>query len=178
VGTEARQPPGWVVTRWQPAAAEPGGRRDLASVYRLARDLARDLARILARDLALTGERVPGSDLDLAFGLLFDSRAHRDRDRNVDRDLAHARDPARTVHLRLVQAGSRLSGLRHDFSGEDLHLVDLTGVVLEGVRWDEATRWPPPWQDRIRASSTQHPDGGWQIGRGGTSRDPLAHTRA
>ena len=36
----------------------------------------------------------------------------------------------------------------------DVHTLTLDGVVLEGIRWDDKTRWPADWQERIRRAST------------------------
>ncbi|WP_143671004.1 hypothetical protein [Streptomyces sp. b84] len=39
------------------------------------------------------------------------------------------------------------------FRGADLQLVDLDGVVLEDIRWDSPTGWPPGWEKQIWRAS-------------------------
>ena len=121
-----------------------------ARARRLARALtyAIDNARRIASDVLHTDGRI-GHDFTVGLerDLAVDSRAGR----------ANALDRQR---LRLME-------LRNQFAGADLRRVDLDGLSLDGVRWNEATRWPPRWEATIRAESVRLPEGGWEISRGG-----------
>jgi hypothetical protein len=139
----------------------------LASASDLANDLASTRARPLANDLASASDlasRLAGAS---TLANVLARTLAKDLARTLANDFARNLDLARDRHIKLGRTHDRLKELRHDFTGEDLRHVDLTDVTLEGVRWDEATQWPARWQDTIRASSTPHPDGGWQIGPGG-----------
>ena len=69
-------------------------------------------------------------------------------------------------HLHLKVQASRLWTALSDVTGADLRQSDLGGVPLEGIRWSEATQWPPAWEDSIRARSTavQGEPGVYEIG--------------
>ncbi|MCT2588370.1 hypothetical protein LHJ74_00135 [Streptomyces sp. N2-109] len=70
-------------------------------------------------------------------------------------DLERARARAATL-ARAVDDVERAS---NDFCGIDLHTAQLEGVLLEGIRWDCLTTWPPEWKDRIRQTSTPTDEG-------------------
>ncbi|MFE1769988.1 hypothetical protein [Streptomyces sp. NPDC059008] len=86
----------------------------------------------------------------------------------------------RERYVRLVgfsEAQSRLSAIHEvmdsvqrfiesaadDFSGADLTRVDPGTAYLAWLQWDEATRWRPDWEDRIRRMSVERAPGQYVI---------------
>jgi hypothetical protein len=49
-----------------------------------------------------------------------------------------------------------------------LREVDLTGILLDGIRWSETTQWPDQWVDQIRRDSVLLGGGVYEI-RPGTA---------
>lgn len=115
---------------------------DLVRVRAIAR--ARALARDLARDRGLA--RYLAHDRGLARGLAF--------------DLAHALEYARDLDY-------VLKTLPVDASGADLTGVRVPHLaVLDGVVWDERTRWPSDLRGQITDRSEEIASGVYQV-RGG-----------
>ncbi|MFC0040586.1 hypothetical protein [Actinomadura rayongensis] len=159
----------------------------LGSVLTLenALDLARDLASALDRTLdydrararALDRARGQASDLALALASALD-RA-RARDFTSVLDSARARTLARTLANSLIRARDHARGRARDLmalpvnaSGADLTGIRLTDLAaLDGVMWDEHTRWPPDLRELIAGRSQEVTPGVYQV-RGGTEHDP------
>jgi hypothetical protein len=120
----------------------------------LDRDLVRGLARGLARDRVLV--RALACALDLALTLVRGSDLVRAlaralaRDRGVGEfDRAYTSCLAKDIAVVLVAVT--------DFTTADLTYLDVRNIDdLQGVQWsDVTTRWPPEWEDTIRAASVQ-----------------------
>lgn len=137
-----------------------------------------DLARTLAD--ALTSIRRDAQELvrtlQARIGLDFAADLERDLELGVDRQRGARRARSRATSLILDRERHWLATLRHQFGGADLRAVELDGLALDGVRWDETTRWPARWEAAIRADSVRLPDGGWEIHRGGL-HDPMLDVR-
>lgn len=56
-----------------------------------------------------------------------------------------------------ASASAALMTIANDFLHADVRGVNLSVVLLVGVRWDAATRWPPEWIDRIQRASEEDP---------------------
>ncbi|WUI02833.1 hypothetical protein OHR68_13825 [Spirillospora sp. NBC_00431] len=124
----------------------------------MAFDLTHDLDPALTRNLDLA--------LDLTRNL--------DRACDLDLDLVLARDRARDI-------ARALAALPVDASGADLTEVQVSdralgAGVLDGVVWDEATRWPPSLREFVADRSEEIAAGVCRV-RGGTERDPRAVPR-
>ncbi|MEV5847778.1 hypothetical protein AB0M32_38045 [Streptomyces sp. NPDC051985] len=59
----------------------------------------------------------------------------------------------------LATSAGLLRGASRNFCRADLRHVKLEDVPLQGVCWSAETRWPTPWQDRVRYASVS-------VGRG------------
>lgn len=60
----------------------------------------------------------------------------------------------------LIEARDNLLDTANNFCGADLSDVNLEGVDLVGVRWDNATRWPTSeWAARLYRASVEDPPG-------------------
>ncbi|GAB2965643.1 hypothetical protein [Saccharothrix stipae] len=57
-----------------------------------------------------------------------------------------------------------------DLTGVDLREVDLSGVVLDGIRWSTATTWPPHLREQVEQDSVEVEPGLFEI-RPGPSAD-------
>ncbi|WP_324790434.1 hypothetical protein [Streptomyces sp. H51] len=53
----------------------------------------------------------------------------------------------------LARAVAEVERASNDFVGADLTNVQLDGLLLEGILWDDTTLWPPPWEPRVRRAS-------------------------
>ncbi|MEU0574741.1 hypothetical protein [Dermacoccus nishinomiyaensis] len=84
----------------------------------------------------------------------------------VAQDLADDLDLAHREALSLLGAVASVKEAGTDFRAADLQTMDLTGLPLVGIRWDQETIWPPAWEERIlRASSATDDDlGGLVVG--------------
>ncbi|MEU0207119.1 hypothetical protein ABZ235_02180 [Streptomyces canus] len=145
-------------------------------------DLANSLVRALDRELAL--ELVRTLDADLAADLVraFDSGLDLDAvlDRIHDLDFHGVLDRIRVRTLDLAQALSdaelEVGELADDFEGADLSwVVDLDMAGLGGLRWNEETRWPSRWAERVRRSSREASPGVFVVEptrSGDTARTP------
>lgn len=121
------------------------------------RIFVRTLANDLDLDLDLVRVRALARDLDLARYL-----AH---DRGLALNLAHALEYARDLDY-------VLKTLPVDASGADLTGVRVPHLaVLDGVVWDERTRWPSDLRGQITDRSEEIASGVYQV-RGGTERVP------
>jgi hypothetical protein len=144
--------------------------RDLARVLGLVGDLARDLVRDLDRDLGLaltllrSRGRVRALDLTRALDLaltLVRVRVH-GRDLVLERAVALASNRGADEFDRVYTSGLAndlavvLTAVT-DFTTADLTYLDVRNIDdLQGVQWsDVTTRWPPEWEDTIRAASVQ-----------------------
>ncbi|TYK44013.1 hypothetical protein [Actinomadura decatromicini] len=187
-------------TSWD-AAAPPSRRTDaspprpaLAAERILARSHARDLVTLIeracgrvpafnggvslvlsrARIIALTlvhilqlvralGELHRARELHQALSRAFALTGAAEQDRVLEQALDLARGLARDLAARPVDA-----------SGADLTAVRVSDLaVLDGVVWDEDTRWPLDLRERIVSRSEEIASGVYRV-RGGTERDPHA----
>jgi len=146
-------------------------------------DLALNFAGGVARVLELTGDSALTRALELVNVLARDLSRLLSRRRDVGhaRVLVDAQDLASDLFtftmgstrvtdfdgVRLERVRIRLEAVRHDYAGADLRDVDLTGLDLRGVRWSDATQWPPGWEGTIRAGSVQLGDGVYEFRPGG-----------
>ena len=162
-----------------------------ARTHDVARVLTRAVGRAgdLARALDLARHRHSGAARTIATLLIQVRDGARtltgDLDHVVDLDCGDARDldsaAAQASHLvrDLDGACGRARSLAHNLaaqpvnaSGADLSEVSLPDLaVLEGVVWDEFTRWQPGLRDRIADRSEEIAAGVYQV-RSGTARDP------
>ncbi len=148
-----------------------------------------DRASYIAGELVFDDILDYGSALDIAqiraHNLLidlreagFDSAAVAQDVRKLADSIAHIRDV--TVKLIGREAGSadfEIAGVTtqdvetlrtavNDFTGADLRDVDLTDVLLDGVRWSTTTEWPSRWIEQVERSSAYLGDGVYEIIRG------------
>ncbi|MEU3835587.1 hypothetical protein [Streptomyces microflavus] len=77
---------------------------------------------------------------------------------------AEIRDVMIDVSMDLKLAAAALKDRASNFQGDDLRSVELDAVQdLNGVLWDESTRWPAGWASRIRLMSVQQSPGHWKV---------------
>ncbi|MDH6455500.1 hypothetical protein M2155_007999 [Streptomyces sp. SAI-119] len=53
----------------------------------------------------------------------------------------------------LARAVAEVERASNDFVGADLTNVQLDGLLLDGILWDDTTLWPPHWETRVRRAS-------------------------
>ncbi|MFD6548657.1 hypothetical protein [Streptomyces sp. NPDC058398] len=53
----------------------------------------------------------------------------------------------------LAKAVAEVEQASNDFVGADLTNAQLEGLLLDGILWDDTTRWPPKWEIRVRHAS-------------------------
>ncbi|MDT0310038.1 hypothetical protein RM780_24235 [Streptomyces sp. DSM 44917] len=71
---------------------------------------------------------------------------------------------ARTAVRLLSPALSQLRRAVHEFRGADLRGAPMSrDVPLDGIRWDDSTRWPPEWAERVRQASVRSDDGTYTV---------------
>ncbi|HEY3469701.1 MAG TPA: hypothetical protein VGL47_31540 [Amycolatopsis sp.] len=131
-----------------------------ARIYRVVEVLSESLGRTI-RDLAHQFGKV---ERYFARALECDS--------NGTSLYARAHELARVVEL-LEEAITSMSGA--DFTD-----VNLRGIPLDGVRWNDDTRWPEFWAERIRSDSVLVGPGLWEIRAGGagtglSAGSPVCH---
>ncbi|GAA2255265.1 hypothetical protein GCM10010402_08170 [Actinomadura luteofluorescens] len=149
--------------------------QDLANELDLARDRRSDRANTLAATLnqsrALVRVLMRGFDRAIDRVIDLDSMVGRDLDTatgpafNLVREIDTAHGLARDLSCDLMAQ-------QVDASGIDLTKISLPDLaVLEGVVWDEFTRWQPGLRDRIADQSEEIAAGIYRV-RSGTDRDP------
>ncbi|MFC4049802.1 hypothetical protein ACFOY4_08930 [Actinomadura syzygii] len=153
-----------------------------------ARDLFTQLERACGRDPAVNGSvilaRARITALTLIHALqLVRALVELDRARELHHALSRAFALARPAERDRVleQALDLARGLARDLaarpvdaSGADLTIVRVSDLaVLDGVVWDEDTRWPFDLRERIVSRSEEIASGVYRV-RGGTERDPQA----
>ncbi|MCF3136650.1 hypothetical protein IPZ69_41325, partial [Streptomyces olivochromogenes] len=118
----------------------------IIEVLNLQLGIVRELDEALAYDL----------DLALAVALAQDRDHPRDlvTARDLVLDLSPIDDPSTTA-AQLRQAVS-------DFRGADLRQAQLKKADLAWITWDENTRWPENWIERIKNASVEQPEGSGQ----------------
>lgn len=159
---------------------------DLGRAGSLARDL--DAAITHAHDCVGQLRYTSGAVDDIARAIGHGPAKIGDVLRTIDLDRALLLAQARVTSLMLALAGeigiagtvtctvgsiedSDVSSLRmlvNDMVGADLHDVDLTGVMLDGVRWSDGTRWPARWVKHIKRHSVELSEGLYEY-RAGTT---------
>jgi hypothetical protein len=149
----------------------------------LARDLVRDLAqtlglagalaRTLAHTLDLTHDRdfarVLARDLTRARDLVHDVALTRDLTSDLNRLLNRLLNRACDLSCDLADLPVNASGA--DLTGLNLSAQAMLNGALDGVTWDEGTRWPPSLRGWVAERSEEITAGVYQV-RGGTERDP------
>ncbi|MFF3886171.1 hypothetical protein [Streptomyces sp. NPDC001914] len=55
--------------------------------------------------------------------------------------------------IALSKAVAEVERASNDFVGADLTNAHLDGLLLDGILWDDTTRWPPQWEMRVRRAS-------------------------
>ncbi|MBM9624826.1 hypothetical protein ACFQ60_00290 [Streptomyces zhihengii] len=81
----------------------------------------------------------------------------------VAQDLADDLDLAHREAVALSRAVTSVEEASSDFRGADLRSVNLTGVALEGIRWNTSTVWPAEWEERIWRASLATASGGGEL---------------
>lgn len=152
--------------------------RNLTRTLDRARALALDLARDLARDL----DSALARDLDSARALPLAIARARDLARALGReyDLASIRNLSGSLR-NLIQSAlgwaDELVGMLYETevnaSGADLSALELADMsVLQGVVWTEETTWPAGVREQVRLRSREIRPGVYQVGGGGSEREP------
>jgi hypothetical protein len=77
--------------------------------------------------------------------------------------LEYAVAQAHNVADILTPVLGQLNEAANDFRGADLHSVTLQYTPLEGIVWDDTTRWPLEWEEPIHQASERNGDGTYTI---------------
>lgn len=146
--------------------------RALVHDRNLVRDLAHDLGFILEPIIDLNLKTVLNHTtvLDTGYDLALDLICAFVQTFDLDLDLTNVASPGPDDLSRLLTV---LENVAVDFTHADLRAVSLVGVPLEGIRWSSATRWPPDWEEKIRAESIETDDGTFVIRGGGRRSAPV-----
>ncbi|MFJ8159026.1 hypothetical protein [Streptomyces sp. NPDC094468] len=121
---------------------------------------ARTLALNLASDIVRTLDFASAGDLDLASAL--DLASDLASDLSLALDLGLTRDFDLTLLDNPTAVAEQLKRAASDFRGADLRRARLREADLAWLKWDERTKWPQEWQERIENASVEQPEGSGQ----------------
>ncbi|MGW6489320.1 hypothetical protein [Streptomyces sp. NPDC055056] len=100
------------------------------------------IRELLDEELAPTIEALETADRSYLFGVNAIAQ-------DLIDDLARGCEEATALSKAVIE----VEQASNDFVGADLTNAHLDGLLLDGILWDDTTRWPPEWEMRVRRAS-------------------------